>query len=112
MAPRSSARLRAKIIKDHDESVHKQGPQGGRGHRIAKPTARYTSYKKSLSISGKTETSSTLADSVNSFMIRLYAEILATAMGPIGDKERSENSWIGPQGKDFTILRPLCEGGC
>ncbi|KAK5233969.1 hypothetical protein LTR47_005087 [Exophiala xenobiotica] len=90
MAPRSSARLRAKITKDHDESVHKQGPQEGRGHRIAKPTARYTSYKKSLSSSGKAETNSTLADSVNSFMIRLYAEILAAAVGPINDKERSE----------------------
>ncbi|KAK5458092.1 hypothetical protein LTS15_004171 [Exophiala xenobiotica] len=90
MAPRSSARLRAKTTKDHDESVQKQGPLEGRGHRIAKPTVRYTSYKKSLSSSGKIETSSTLADSVNSFMIRLYAEILAAAMGPISDKERSE----------------------
>ncbi len=90
MAPRSSARLRAKTTGDHDQSVHKQASQEGRGHRIAKPTARYTSYKNSLSSSRKTETSSTLADTVDSFMIRLYAEILAAAVGFIGDQERSE----------------------
>ncbi|KAK6365180.1 hypothetical protein LTS17_011412 [Exophiala oligosperma] len=64
------------------------GPR--RGARRQKPTERYINYQKTLKGSSKSKPELNIAAAVDKFIIQLYAEIVAAAVSPISEKDRTE----------------------